>query len=89
MDDQEAIVMATIFSDDDLDAAVAFAESPAGQSMALKEAAASRELARVSHDFQARVLLDLSRDFCTAHGEACGQFSYGQANSDAGRPKRK
>ena len=64
-------LLAARLSEADLRAAIAFAQSPAGQAVSRAELDASGELGALGHRFAVAARAEIARTFCSTHADVC------------------
>ncbi|MEG3147115.1 DUF2059 domain-containing protein [Sphingomonas sp. RT2P30] len=83
---ERAIVrlMASRLTEEQLRAAIAFAQSPQGVAIIAAEADMSTDLAKIAHDFASGTTASVRRSFCSAQPEACARVYARLAPKPAG-----
>lgn len=88
-DQERAIVrlVASRLTEEQLRAAIAFAQSPQGRAIIAAEADMSADLSKIAHDFSSGTNASVRRSFCSAEPEACGRVYARLAAKPSGTPK--
>jgi hypothetical protein len=68
-------LLASRLTEDELQAALAFARSPQGQAIMATENAMTEDLAQIGHDFSKRANDDVYRAFCSQEPTACSRIA--------------
>lgn len=87
-DQEKAIVnlLASRLTEEELRAAIAFAQSSQGQAIIAAEAEMSDDLGKIAHDFSKGANASVHQSFCAAQPEACSRVYARLAAKPSGSP---
>lgn len=79
-------LLASHATEEELRAAIAFAQSPPGQAIIAREVEMDEELANIAHTFSKDTGASVRKSFCASQSEACARVFARLAEKPAGRP---
>jgi hypothetical protein len=82
----EAKLLAEKLTEDELQAAIAFVQSPQGEAIIAVENGMANDLARIGHEFSQNVNASIYQSFCSQEKDACARMKAGSAAKVLAKP---